>query len=300
MELTKGDIVAAVDRKIYNRGLDYMRGGRVMLRDVSEGRARAVVHGSENYVADFVFANGRFKGACTCPYSNGERICKHVVAVGLAYLEDMVPREDSTVVLKHLETFSKAELINLVMDQSVRDPSLFDSLLVQAVVGSAPGKALAYSLSSVARTLTKERSCLAGDNIQRLVRLFCEHLERNEPGVVLAAAEIAVSSIDEHAANIEEEELEERMDGRRYEYEEYEEYDDEDVEESADDPALPIICVLVDAERMKGDPLADVAKRAIAVCESGGSFAARFEIYEEAFGEALRASLKRPRSSRGR
>ena len=69
----------------YPRGEVYFDEGRVQALVVTAGAVDGTVIGSAAYRARIELAAGALRSACTCPVGGG---CKHVVALGLAYLAD--------------------------------------------------------------------------------------------------------------------------------------------------------------------------------------------------------------------
>ena len=82
MRMTPEGIQSLVDRKVYERGVEYFAEGRVISCELKDGILFARVQGSEvaPYQVKIYFAGNRDPhGECTCPYHWGE-LCKHAVA----------------------------------------------------------------------------------------------------------------------------------------------------------------------------------------------------------------------------
>lgn len=85
--LTREVLAGMVDIGTYRRAEDYLAGGRVEgLRQEGEAIA-AVVHGELDYETRLWSQDGALAMSCTCPQGQLGRCCKHVVAVGLGWLE---------------------------------------------------------------------------------------------------------------------------------------------------------------------------------------------------------------------
>ncbi len=69
----------------FARGEAYWREGRVESYAVNHGALDGVVVGTERYQAQLTTSNGVLIARCTCPV--GISMCKHAVALGLAYLD---------------------------------------------------------------------------------------------------------------------------------------------------------------------------------------------------------------------
>lgn len=82
MALTLNDLWALADRRVLHRGEESFKDGAVRRLRVHGDAVEAEVWGSEHYRTRLDLTPP-FASACTCPY---EGVCKHVVALGLAYL----------------------------------------------------------------------------------------------------------------------------------------------------------------------------------------------------------------------
>ncbi|MBV8757843.1 MAG: hypothetical protein JO257_11220, partial [Deltaproteobacteria bacterium] len=80
----------------YERGVRYFEQGRVASWKASDSEVTGVVMGSDEYTAR-LFTNGKQLGYdCTCPAADRGAACKHVVALGLAFLSEQQPAPAST------------------------------------------------------------------------------------------------------------------------------------------------------------------------------------------------------------
>ena len=98
MRMTPEYIQSLVDRKVFERGVEYLADGKVMDCELKDGILFAHVQGSRAapYQVKIYFAGKREPhGECTCPYDWG-KLCKHAVA-SLLYVSrgPMVPRKVS-------------------------------------------------------------------------------------------------------------------------------------------------------------------------------------------------------------
>ncbi|HEX7838996.1 MAG TPA: SWIM zinc finger family protein, partial [Kofleriaceae bacterium] len=75
----------------YPRGKAYFDERRVQALVVTAGAAWGTVIGSAAYQVRIELASGELRSACTCPVGGG---CKHVVALGLAYLAEQETSAD--------------------------------------------------------------------------------------------------------------------------------------------------------------------------------------------------------------
>jgi hypothetical protein len=121
---------------ILERGRSYYRSGRVReLHLVSEDRLRARVRGQWErfYRVDVWIEDGEVYSSCTCPYSWG--VCKHVVAVLLAWLdrrETLSPRTSTSTETRSLatwlETVPPDVLRDMLQEESRTNSAIEDAL----------------------------------------------------------------------------------------------------------------------------------------------------------------------------
>lgn len=150
------ELAQAIDReslrriagvRAYERGVGYFEGGRVGPLAAVDGAIEAEVSGNDVYRSRLWLAGKQLDYSCTCPVGADGAFCKHVVAVGLACLTPArgvaspakprraVPKVD---VRSHLETRSKEQLINLLLEQAETHESLRQRLFMDAA--SRPGR----------------------------------------------------------------------------------------------------------------------------------------------------------------
>lgn len=88
-ETGDGEIIVDIDdpeslkisSKTAEKGFDYYRCNRVVYTEVSDGRGRAIVQGSECYTLEFEYADRHIRNiTCSC-YCSG--VCKHIFAAVL-------------------------------------------------------------------------------------------------------------------------------------------------------------------------------------------------------------------------
>jgi uncharacterized Zn finger protein len=154
---------------IFKRGQDYQLRGRVHeLATTSSGELLAWVQGSSRYATRVVLGKESMSADCTCPYGG---ICKHAVAVILAYLNRAeqapplplaTPNDPRIVLLDHkaaaaaivsapptiseprddpaltafLTALSHQELVVLVLEMAPRFPELRDALAVRQMLAT--------------------------------------------------------------------------------------------------------------------------------------------------------------------
>jgi len=121
LKLSQIDIKDMVDSSIFSRGKSYYNDGLVLdLKQEKENEIRAKVKGSYaySYLVKIYKEGNSLKGYCDCSYDG---TCKHIIAM-LLTIKDAEELTESIVlthgdrVIRHLESFSKRKLINLVME----------------------------------------------------------------------------------------------------------------------------------------------------------------------------------------
>lgn len=84
--LTQQTLKNATSEKVFDRGLSYFRNGHVKKIWLEDNILYAIVLGNyDDYLVKIEDDNGHFAYHCTCPYEGN--CCKHVVAAGLAFLQ---------------------------------------------------------------------------------------------------------------------------------------------------------------------------------------------------------------------
>ena len=113
--LTREKILGLVGKTIFDRGVQYAQNGRVvdLLVDPSEGLS-ALVECNDTYEVAISEGNQQLEFHCDCPY---ERICKHIVAVLLCYLE--LPKRSRSFSRKGAQTPKSLRDLLTPLPQSV-------------------------------------------------------------------------------------------------------------------------------------------------------------------------------------
>src|SRR5690349_3226082 len=99
----------AVAGSAFARGEAYWRNGHVVAYTVTGDAIDGVVIGKERYHAQLSASGGFLSAGCTCPV--GAAICKHAVALGLAFLHEdgaAGPRQATLAVLPGAAAASSA------------------------------------------------------------------------------------------------------------------------------------------------------------------------------------------------
>ncbi len=276
VRFSKSDIIDAVGRRVYNRGLDYVP-GRVHLRDVAANRARAVVVGTRAYVTSFEFSDGRISGRCSCPASMNRIACKHVVATALAYMEDDLPRADTDVVHALVET---------IMAQTVDNQDFFASLLRGAVLNGASLLQTPNSLRSAVNDALDD-AMSGGDDpdspLEDAVRMLRANMEPPMVSVVADVALMAAEKLDACGQL--------HRYGDEPEQRSWEDDDDDCEPEPPIDEAHDFILIHAEAEKQCGASPGYVADRVRELVTMSEFARERTDIYAAVFGDEIRSRI---------
>lgn len=147
MNITRKEIRELTDSRSWKRGEDYYEQGNVVSLFEDKGRITAKVRGANLYSTELSIENGQLNGVCTCPMGDAGVFCKHCVAAGLAYLEGPPDTADEDTSRKRGKKCSPAvtsddirrflsqqktdALVEIIMDQAVKDENLLDRLMLK-------------------------------------------------------------------------------------------------------------------------------------------------------------------------
>jgi uncharacterized Zn finger protein len=137
------------DARSWKLGEEYLAAGAVVLMKADTERVTAAIRGTQPYTATLsVTTRGNLLYDCSCPYHQDDgAFCKHLVALGLAYVrrngveEVAVPKGSAMDTIRtHLETCTKEQLITLLMAQSLENEPLRRHLLWLAKPSYEPSR----------------------------------------------------------------------------------------------------------------------------------------------------------------
>lgn len=140
--LTPESLRRLAGSKSFERGEEYFERGRVDSLSEKEGGIRAKVRGSHLYLVKLWPESDELGYSCTCPHARDGAFCKHVVAVGLAWLnrnEPPQPKLEKTKpavtmgdVHAHLSGLDKKDLVDLIMTEARQNDAMHRRLLLRA------------------------------------------------------------------------------------------------------------------------------------------------------------------------
>lgn len=136
--LTKARLEEWAGERYFARGAAYFGSGAVVQLRCDDLGIWARVLGTQPYAVRF-WRNARKPGwGCTCPLGTEGEFCKHLVATGLAFLSgkpvDGGPEEiaDLEPVREFLQSATREELLDLLMERAIWDEDLTTELLLAA------------------------------------------------------------------------------------------------------------------------------------------------------------------------
>jgi uncharacterized Zn finger protein len=133
----------------FERGEDYFLDGQVKALAEHEGTITAKVLGTRPYRVELWIEEDDLEYSCTCPIGADGEFCKHCVAVGLTWIENIEQwnagkgKQGSGVTMDdvraHLSGLDKSTLVNMLVDHAVEDDHLRQRLLMKAAKKGAKG-----------------------------------------------------------------------------------------------------------------------------------------------------------------
>ncbi|MFC5278066.1 SWIM zinc finger domain-containing protein [Halorubrum rubrum] len=129
MDLTTEDVRERCTDAVFERGREYLDGGRIARQSRFDDEIRAAVRGSRLYEVHVDRSAPDLETRCDCPY-DGPGACKHVVAVLLCSIEDPPP-DESDRIDDLLEDATADELRAFLREECSSDTDLRDRLLAR-------------------------------------------------------------------------------------------------------------------------------------------------------------------------
>lgn len=170
--------------------------------------AHADVAGSARYRVVLQVNQGRLDGSCSCPYSDGEKFCKHCVAVGLACLEKpgKSARDDAwNRIENYVRQLGQADLAELVLRAARDDERMVRSLLRQAGPAQDPGGKtdlkrhflrLIEDASAAGEFIDWHDAPELAETLDELLASLAELLEPVSAGVLAELLEYAIGRVE--------------------------------------------------------------------------------------------------------
>ena len=146
MRLTRAALRETAGPVYFARGEEYFDIGAVSSVRERDGMISATVFGSYPYNTSLLIRDGMLDGNCTCPLGQDGEFCKHLVATGLAFINQQgAGREEGTtgksITPKEIEAYLSKQaapnLIRIIMEQADFDDAFFAMLRLRTAADSA-------------------------------------------------------------------------------------------------------------------------------------------------------------------
>ena len=129
--VTASNLRAAAGSRSYSRGEEYFQADAVHHLYCDGEQLTADVYGTHVYRARITNDNGRLAGKCSCPVGQDGAFCKHLVALGLTYLNSLknAPAEKNKSVFSwkgFLKKCDKDELIKIILEMSPNNSDVIE------------------------------------------------------------------------------------------------------------------------------------------------------------------------------
>ena len=129
--VTASNLRSAAGSRSYSRGEDYFQRGAVHHLYCDGEQLTADVHGTHVYRARIINDDGRLDGECSCPVGRDGSFCKHLVALGLTYLDRQknAPAEKNKSGFnwkEFLKKCDKDELIRIILEMSPNNSDVIE------------------------------------------------------------------------------------------------------------------------------------------------------------------------------
>jgi hypothetical protein len=128
LQLTEGQLAQAIDEKTFHRAQPYVREFTHRLRSGRSISGRVTgPHGV--YTVSLGIEGATLIPSCSCTSDAG--FCRHVIALGLTYIEEPQSFYDLHILRTQLEQYSPADLIDLILQMANRYPQTLGMLGVE-------------------------------------------------------------------------------------------------------------------------------------------------------------------------
>ena len=129
--VTASNLRSAAGSRSYSRGEEYFQRGAVHHLYCDGEQLMADVYGTHVYHARITNDSGMIDGVCSCPVGRDGDFCKHLVALGLTYLDQQknAPREKNKSAFSwkdFLKKCDKDELIKIILEMSPNNTDVIE------------------------------------------------------------------------------------------------------------------------------------------------------------------------------
>ena len=210
--ITRQNLQMEAGDAYFKRGLDYFRSGHVQKLFVDDERIEGKVSGSRSYSCSIESdGDGWFSGECSCPLGDDGEFCKHLVALGLAFIDGFeMPqptngKRDKFDLAAFLKERSREELTALLTGAAKLHPDL-QEFFRMSHLPDEPGALRRELLQKIDRLLDLAEECSyvdcygdEGDEIDENFEQLRQELgqltatmKRLSPSLILELAEYAI------------------------------------------------------------------------------------------------------------
>lgn len=203
----------------FARGEEYHESGHVKSLVEHSGDIAAKVRGTREYRVKLWAEDGRLEFSCTCPVGNDGAFCKHCVAVGLQWLEQVKQRagtpgkrvtQKTTMddVRAYLAALGKNALIDMLLEQSVEDDRLRRRLFGKAAKKGPEGLDVSTYRQAIDEAVDPggfvDYRAMAGyaQEIEEAADSLEELLKDGYPNEVIELAEHALAAVEGAMASV--------------------------------------------------------------------------------------------------
>ena len=127
----------------FSRGMEYFENGAVRHLYCDGQQLTADVRGTHLYRSRLTVTGGRLRGECDCPVGQGGDFCKHLVALGLAYLESPDKSTESKSAFSwqsFLKTCDQKKLIKIILEMSPNNPDVIEKYRMENLPSESNAK----------------------------------------------------------------------------------------------------------------------------------------------------------------
>ena len=125
LPLTGEQLEKVCSERVYRLAWRYAKSAHVTDRMRMGSALSAKFHGTRGiYTARLDLNDRQFRYECGCPLAGSRDPCKHVIALGLAWLHEPESFHDLDVTLTRLASTNKADLITLLRQVANRLPEV--------------------------------------------------------------------------------------------------------------------------------------------------------------------------------
>jgi len=129
LPLAPEQLERACTERTYRMAWRYAKSAHLSYRMRIGSTLSAKFHGTRGiYTARLDAEERQFKFQCTCPLAGSREPCKHVVALGLAWINEPESFHDLDLTLSRLASAKKSELITLIRLVANRVPEVIPLL----------------------------------------------------------------------------------------------------------------------------------------------------------------------------